>query len=77
MTNNCLKPQEAPFSRGNLTIFYKEMATAQQTRHLWVASDITPNSESLGSGGLMKTARRNVNCRFCFYQTRGFLSLLS
>ena len=39
MTNSCLKLQEQPLSRGNLTIFYKEMLTARQIRHLWVASD--------------------------------------
>ena len=50
MTNECLKPQEVPFSRDNLTVFYKDMPTARQTRHLWVASDITPSSESLGLG---------------------------
>ena len=50
MTHNCLKPQEVPVSSGNLTVFYKEMPTARQTRHLWVASDITPSSESLCLG---------------------------
>ena len=41
MSNNRLKSQETPFSKAILTIFYKKMVSTRQTRHLWVASDIT------------------------------------
>ena len=41
MSNDRLKLQETPFSKGSLTIFYMRMVLTQQVRHLWVASDIT------------------------------------
>ena len=75
MTNDCLKPQEVPFYRGNLTVFYKEMPTARQTRHLWVASDITPSSESLG---LVVDEDCTSECELQILLIRlGLLSLLS
>ena len=41
MSNDRLKLQETPFSKAILTIFYMKMVSTRQTRHLWVASNIT------------------------------------